>query len=78
MKSNSGHTKFEVIAFSTFKDIASQSYHSLEEIKSSLFDIYPLELTKLRNKSLYVLKTSFLALNYTPYAFPWFSSKIKN
>ena len=46
------HTKFEVIGFSTFRDDGTKISFP-EWNKSSRFDIYPLESSKTREKSLY-------------------------
>ena len=55
--------------------MTSQKFSS-EGNESSQYDIYPLESRKIQEKSLFIpeiVKTSFLAQNYTPSAFPWFS-----
>ena len=74
----SKHAKFAVIGCSTFRDMTSQKFPFQKGNESWQFDIYPLQLSKTRKKSLFVPENIFSGTKlYPPLHFHCFQAKQK-
>ena len=72
MNDTGKHAKFKVIGCFTFRDMTSQKFPFQKGTSHRDLIFTPWNRAKLEKNHFLCLKTSFLAQNYTPSAFPWF------